>query len=526
MIYRFLLFSLSILIFACNSKYDNSHLSIFKYNESNSITSLDPAFSKDKSTNWLCSQIYNQLVKLDDNLNVIPSIAKRWSVSENGLKYTFLIRDDVFFHNHINFEDGIGRKVIASDFEFSFNRLINPKLASTGSWVLNNVDNFFALNDSVFIINLRNPFPPFLSLLSMQYCSVVPNEIYSNISNRNDPVGTGPFKFQFWKEGVKLVLRKNETYFEKENGLNLPYLDAVSISFIKDKQSEFLSFLQGNLDFISGINSAYTDEILDVDGNLKSKYSERFIMQKLPFLNTEYLGFLMDDTSEISKNRDLRKSINFAIDRDKMLKFLRNNIGFSAHQSFIPKGMNSFTDSLIGYSYNLDSSLYYLNKSGIKLEDFKLTLSTTSSYVDLCEFIQSELNKIGINLKLDINTASTHRNLVANSKLSFFRGSWIADYPDAENYLSLFYSYNKSPKGPNYTHFDSYNFDRLYELAIKETDESTRISIYQKLDKIIIREAVIVPLYYDQVVRFFHKNINNFNSNAQNSLDLTRVSKD
>ncbi|MBT6808142.1 MAG: ABC transporter substrate-binding protein, partial [Flavobacteriales bacterium] len=289
-----------LFLFACSEGYDNSDLSIFKYNESNGISTLDPAFAKDKATIWATSQIFSQLVSMDNNLEVIPDVAKKWIVSEDGLTYSFYLRDDVFFHDHKSFNGGKGRKVIASDFQYSFDRLTDDKIASPGSWVLNNVKNYSAENDSTFIIELNSPFPPFLSLLSMQYCSVLPKEVAENLSFRSDPIGSGPFKFQFWKEGVKLVLRKNENYFEFEEESRLPYLDAIAVTFIKDKQSEFLNFLQGNLDFISGIDPSYKDEILTKEGDLNPKYQDRIIMQSLPFLNTEYLAFLMDNNSELS----------------------------------------------------------------------------------------------------------------------------------------------------------------------------------------------------------------------------------
>jgi len=516
-----------IFLFSCSDEYDNSKVSIFKYNESNGIATLDPAFAKDKATIWATSQIFSSLVKMDENLNVVPSVSKSWDVSEDGLVYTFLLRDDVFFHDHKLFKNSKGRRVVSSDFVYSFNRLKSKKLAAPGSWLLNNVSDYYALNNSVFVINLKQKFPAFLSLLSMQYCSVVPFESADSPNFRSHPIGTGPFKFQFWKEGVKLVLRKNENYFEYDSAIQLPYLDAVSITFIKDKQSEYLSFLQGNLDFISGIDASYKDDILNRDGTLSKKHIKNINLQSIPFLNTEYLGFLMNGKTEVSKNIHLRKAINYAINKEKMLKYLRNNIGVAANNGFVPMGLNSFSDSVIGYSYNLEKSKYHLSEAGFpngnNLET--IVLNTTASYLDLCEFIQSELKEIGINLKVEVNPPSTHREMVATSKLSFFRGSWMADYPDAENYLSLFYSKNFCPKGPNYTHFNNEDFDKLYEKAILETDEEKRMILYQELDQIIMNNAVIIPLYYDQVLRFTHKKISNFHSNAQNTLDLTRVIK-
>jgi len=521
-------FLLLCFLFSCHNKYDNSHLSIFKYNESNGISNLDPAFAKDKATIWATSQIFSPLVKINDHLDISPLVAKKWEISKNGKKYIFILRDDVFFHNHSVFKNGKGRSVVASDFVKSFDRLLSKDVASSGSWVFNNVENYYAKNDSVLVINLKNPFPPFLSLLSMQYCSVVPHELSDRPEFRSHPIGTGPFKFQFWKEGVKLVLRRNENYFEIENGEKLPRLDAVSITFIKDKQSEFLTFLQGEIDFISGIDPSYKDDILSQDGSLNDKYSEEINLQSIPFLNTEYLAFLMDGNTILSSNKDLRKAINYAIDKKKMLKFLRNNIGVAAESGFIPKGMSSFSDSVKGYSFDKELATKHLELAGYPNGRglSPIVLNTTSAYLDLCEFIQSELKNIGIELVIEINPSSTHRQMVATSKLDFFRGSWIADYPDAENYLSLFYSKNFCPDGPNYTHFKSEEFDKLYEKSISEADFEKRIRMYQELDQIIMDNAVIIPLYYDQVLRFSHKNIKGLSTNAQNLLDLTKVIKE
>ena len=118
--------------FSCANKFDNSNLKIFKYNESNGLSTLDPAFAKDKATIWVTSQIFNSLVKMNEELEVIPSISSSWKISEDGLVYTFFLRKDVYFHDHKSFENGKGRRVVASDFVYSFDRLLNPKLASPG----------------------------------------------------------------------------------------------------------------------------------------------------------------------------------------------------------------------------------------------------------------------------------------------------------------------------------------------------------------------------------------------------------
>ena len=517
-------FIVTLFFTACTEQYNNNELAIFKYNESAGIATLDPAFAKDQATIWATNQLFNGLVQLDNDLNVKPSIAKNWHISKDALVYTFFLRDDVLFHDDKLFYNGKGRKVLAQDFEYSFNRLLDEKLAAPGAWVLSNVNIFKAENDSIFIIELTTPFPAFLSLLSMQYCSVVPREIIDVRDFNSHPIGTGPFHFQLWKDGVKLVLRKNPKYFEKEAEKQLPFLDAVTITFIKDKQSAFLQFIQGKLDFISGINASYKDEILTNTGELQEKYKEKVILHSHPYLNTEYLGFLMEKPLPFK----IRQAINYGFDRVKMLKYLRNNIGTPANQGFIPLGLPSFSKNLNGYSYNPEKARQLVQEAKIENSfdtDKVIVLSTTSSYLDLCEYIQNQLQDIGLRVSVEVSPASTHRQMVATSKLSFFRGSWIADYPDAENYLSLFYSNNFCPNGPNYTHFKNEEFDVLYEKSLSENNIKIRHAYYQKMDKIIIESAVIVPLYYDKVLRFTNKNITGFESNAMNLLDLKRVRK-
>ena len=513
-------FILIFFISSCINKTTNDDLAIFKYNESSGIYTLDPIFAKDQATIWATNQLFNGLVQLDGKLNIKLSLANSYIITPNGLNYIFVLRDDVFFHDHDLFNNGKGRRVVAKDFEYSFSRLIDKDLAAPGAWVMGNVESFKAKNDSTFTFTLKKPFPAFLSLLSMQYCSVVPHEIVKAGNFNHHPIGTGPFQFQLWVDGVKLVLRRNPDYFEKEGEKQLPFLDAIAITFIKDKQSAFLQFIQGKLDFISGIDASYKDEILTNTGELQDKYKSRIVLHSQPYLNTEYLGFLMETPLPL----EIRKAINYGFDRVKMLKYLRNNIGTPAVNGFVPLGLPSFSSDIVGYNYNPKKAKELIANSSFDT-DIEIVLSTTSSYLDLCEYIQNQLQDIGLKVRVEVNPPSTHRQMVATSKLSFFRGSWIADYPDAENYLSLFYSKNFCPNGPNYTHFNNSTYDKLYEQALSETNDSLRAKLYQQMDKIIIDNAVVVPLYYDRVLRFTAKNISGFNSNAMNLLDLKRVRK-
>jgi len=197
---------------ACSHRDNLPKGKVFRYNESKGITSLDPVYARTMPSIWPVSQLFCGLVQLDNKLAIQPLVARSWRISSDGLTYTFLLRRDVFFHNNPCFTEGKGRRVVASDFVFSFARLASAAVASPGSWVLSKVDtldnglpNVVALSDSLLEIHLREPFPAFLGLLAVPYFSVVPKEAiaqYGKEFGRN-PVGCGPFMLKKWRDGEK-----------------------------------------------------------------------------------------------------------------------------------------------------------------------------------------------------------------------------------------------------------------------------------------------------------------------------------
>ncbi|TAN40267.1 MAG: ABC transporter substrate-binding protein, partial [Nitrospirae bacterium] len=510
--YRFAFFCLlysvyCLLVFSCGSPESESEKKFFRYNESGEITSLDPASAKRTENIWAVNQMFNGLVQLDDNLQVAPCIAKRWEISDSGKVYTFHIRTDVYFHDHSLFPEGKGRKVVAQDFVLSLFRLMDMDEEQSAKYLFSNVarddrsDNlgFIAPDDSTFVIYLSEPFPPFLNILTMQYCSVIPNEIVQHYGPdfRTNPVGTGPFMYKAWEEGVRLVLVKNENYFERasvpaesgKDGENkLPYLDGVTINFIKDKQNAFIDFEKGDADMLSGADMVNIDLIIDKEGKLKSEYEGKFKMQTGSYLKTDYLGFLVDVDSAIVKKsplriKEVRQAIGYAIDREKIVKHLRNSIGSAAIQGFVPKGMPSFDPSLEGFTYDPEKSRALLSKAGFpggKGMD-EITLNITEQYMDLSQFIEHELEEIGIPVKIYLNRPIVQIELIANAKVNFFRKSWVADYADAENFFACFYSNNFSPKGPNYTHFWNKEFDKLFEQSLQEPNDTKRFELYKQM---------------------------------------------
>ena len=621
-----------IVVFSCGrSKSSDENLKIFKYNESAGILTLDPIYAKDLPHIWACNQIFNGLVAFDDEMNIVPAIAKSWNISDDGMTYTFVLRDDVWFHEDECFKlsaishqpsansqqptdtsatqqlsNSATRRVTAHDFVYSFNRVLDRKLNSSGSWIFSNVKRqqsavsgqrsavssqqseyaFNAINDTILEIKLTQPFPAFLGILSMTYASVIPHEAveYYGMEFGRHPVGTGPFKYQYWKEGVKLVFRKNPIYFEKIGEERLPYLDAVSISFLIDKQVAFMEFVKGKFHFMSGIDARYKDELLTRDGQLRSEYEDDIYLIREPYLNTEYLAFFLGDENTLGKDRSLalRQAVSYSIDREKMLRYLRNGIGTPGNNGIIPAGLPGYSvetqyfasqiqeaqnvSSQIQEAQNVSSQIqetqnvafqiqetqnvafqiqetqnvaslrdgvtigypYNPKKAEQLLKDndllgYELKLYTTQDYIDIAKFVQSALTEIGLNCRVEEMMPAALREKRANGNLPFFRSSWVADYPDAENYLSLFTTNNFTPQGPNYTHYSNEKFDELYQKSMTCNDLDERAKIYREMDSLMMKDAPVVILFYDEVLRFVNKNVEGLGSNPTNMLDLKKV---
>jgi len=532
--YKYLTIVAVLFLSACyNSEKKDEN--IFHYNEQTGIASIDPAFAKNQSVMWAVHQLYNTLVEVDSHLNIVPSLATHWTISDDKKTYTFYLRNDVLFHDDACFSNSKGRRLTAKDVEYSFKRIVDKDVASPGSWIFNSkvdsVNGFKAIDDTTFQLKLQRPYNPILGILSMQYCSVVPHEAVEKYGNdfRRHAVGSGPFQFVAWEEGQALVMKKNPSYFETdEKGERLPYLDGVKISFYDAKATEFLLFRQKKLDFINDIDASFKDEVLTKKGTLRKDWQGKIQLQTHPYLNIEYFGILVDTANPLVKNSPLRlkkvrQAINYGFDRQKMVLYLRNSLGLPATAGFVPAGLPSFDSTKVkGYSYQPALARKLLKEAGVtSANQPAIKLYTIPIYSDIGSYIARQLEEIGLNVQVDVVQKSLLLDLTSNSKALFFRGSWIADYPDAENYLSVFYSKNPAP--PNYTRYSNPKFDALFEKAIAETNDSIRYQLYRQADQVMIEDAPVVPLFYDEVVHLVQPNVQGFQPNALNLLEMRRV---
>ncbi|MEM6264159.1 MAG: peptide ABC transporter substrate-binding protein [Bacteroidota bacterium] len=529
---------------------ESSDRTVFRMNLPEGLTTLDPAYARDQRSTWMCTQLFDGLVRLDSSLTPQPALAKKWEIAEDGLTYTFHLRTNAWFHKDPVFSTKT-RRLTAEDVVYSFSRILDPQTASTGAWVFdgriegagefrngtaNKVTGFQALDDSTFQLTLAKPFPAILGLLAMPYGFVVPKEAVDAYGKdfAKRPIGSGPFQLYRWDINRHLILHKNPTYYEMdEQGNPLPYLDAVSVSFIPSRLSAFVEFLQGKLDFINGLDPSYKDELLRPDGSIQPAYQGKFQIQRAPQLNTEYLGIMVDSENEQAKGNPfldvrVRKALNYAIDRKKMVNYILNGMGYPGEAGFVPYGMPGYDPEAVqGYTYRPELAQQLLKEAGFPNGKGlpEIALNSTPAYSAISEYLQKAWQQVGIQVNIQNQDGGSLRSAIYGGKVNFWRASWIADYPEGENYLGLFSTARHSPNGPNTTHFTDPRVDSLLLLSQSLVSDSLRWQAYQQIDNWVMEQAPVVVLFYDRSLRLLQNNIKGLEGNPMNHLHLRKVRK-
>jgi ABC-type transport system substrate-binding protein len=542
----FLLLFTSFAPSACGEKNEKkAKLKVFRYNQPEGLSSLDPAFSKNQANTWAVTQLYNGLLEFDDSLKVIPALAESYTVSEDQKIYTFFLRKGVKFHDSEIFPDRKGRELKASDFVYSFKRILDKNTASPGAWIFNdkilraadgNISDtcFKAASDYTLIIYLDKPFAPFPEILCMPYAYVLPEEGIQKYGKdfRRNPVGTGPFRFKTWDEGNALLFEKNPDYWRKdEKGESLPYIDGVRVSFIPDMNQAYRNFYAGKLDMLNVTEESIREQIIQADGSTEKEIAEKFQVLRVPYLSTEYIGLQLDHKF-YTENHPLldtrfRQALSYAINREELIAFLRSDLGQPGHGGIIPPMLMKGYE-VKGIHFDIDKAQKLLQEAGYgktkKIPEMKLYVNPI--YRDLAEFLQKQWSNIGVRVSIEMNAFTTHIELVDKGIAKIFRSAWIADYPDPENFLVLFYSRNFSPSGPNRTHFKNERFDKLYQQSQQEGNVQKRYELYRQMDQIIVDEVPVIILYYDAFLRLSQKNISGLPANAMEELRVERVRMD
>lgn len=537
-----LLFLLVSGFFLLHTSYTIAQKKIFRYNQTGGIHSLDPAFANKTNHVWAINQVYNRLFRINTQLETEAELADNWDISPDGTAYTFTIKKNIFFQDDACFPNQKGRELKAQDFVYSFRRILDYKTGGTGSWIFKDKvlreptghisdTCFLALDDYTFKIYLEKRFPAFLQILSMAYTSVIPQEAVERYGKyfSKHPVGTGAFYLREWKT-TQMILEKHANYWKKDTqGNQLPYLDEVHILFMEAHEEEYRAFMDGEIDFLSNVISDVSrEQLLYKDGTVKEDVKKYFNVLEAPYLNTEYVGFWLagDEESNPFLNIKVRQAMSYAIDKEDIVNTLRHGFGYPANSGMVPIALHPFDSTKVrGYQYDLQRAKGLLKEAGYPYGNGlpAFTLYTYPRDLELATFLKRDWEAIGLKITIETHVFSTHLTKVANGHCLLFRGSWIGDYPEAENYLALFYSKNFTPLGPNKTHFSNSDFDTLFEEVHQTNNVDTIYEDYLRMDSMIMESAAVIPLYYDDLIWLVHTHVQGLEINALNSLYLEEV---
>ena len=469
---------------------------------------LDPAFLTDIYGVPVAQQVFDGLVEFDANLNVVPSIAKSWQASYDGLVWTFHLRQGVKFHH--------GREVSADDFVYTFTRLLHPRTASPRAWLFERVqgakeflagtaervEGLQALDAYTLQITLSQPYAPFISILGMVQAQVVPREEVERLGSAfgRQPVGTGAFRFVNWMAGEKITLEANKEYFEGR-----PFLDHVHYRIITDRQRAMAEFEQGTLE----------DTALPNHQPTPLRDNPRFKSFRKPLLATLFLWLETRDGP--LSNHKVRQAINYAINREAINSTIRQN-RFVQARGILPMGMPGYNPDLGGYPYNLAHARQLLAEAGHPegkdLPPLELWTSVKSATaLQEHEAIKRDLEHLGLKVELFTAESWPHYKTAVLGKRSgaMYRLVWYADFPDPDNFLfSLFHSQSPS----NYGHYSNPTVDRLLEQARSEGDYLKRIELYRQTEALIMADAPVVTLVYYTYEMLFQPYVQGIELNA------------
>ncbi len=533
---------------------------IFKMNESEYIKTLFPPSITDAFSYRIANQIYEGLLKFDQTyLTLKNGLAESYTIDESGLTYTFKIKKDVFFHDADCFADGKGRLMTAQDVKECFTYLCTNVPQNLGfeifDGVLKGARTYFdatkngakpnfdiegikVIDNHTISFTLEKKSSLFLYNLARSFAYIYPKEALLKYGNdmRIKPVGTGAFYLSAVEEDIAMVLKRNNKYYGKDSlGNDLPFLDALEIKFLKDRKTELFEFKNGNFDLIYRLP---TDKIIEIveshaDDAPDSEY-KKYQLQREAEMSTHFLMFNHQHT--LFKDINIRKAFNFAIDRTKILEYVLQGEGFKAGINGItPPVFDSYPiDSIKGYDLNIDSAKYYLSKAGFtdgkKFPKITLELNSDAERnVAVATEVQKELkDNLNIDIELNVVPLAQHIDNAMNGKTPFFRMGWMADFPNPENFLYLFYGKTvpngpKEPAFPNLSRYKNPIFDSFYDKAMATTDVKEIVSHFQKAEQTLMNDAGVIVLWYDEGYRLLQPYVQNFPNNPMQYRDLSEV---
>ncbi|MCG2722029.1 MAG: ABC transporter substrate-binding protein [Thermodesulfovibrionales bacterium] len=485
---------LCVLVFFTACSPQNRIEGYLYYRLNTNPTTLDPAFIVDVTGGSIAAKLFNGLVKIGKDLTIEPDIAENWTLSADGLHYTFQLKEGVKFSN--------GRTVTARDFKYSFERILHPENRSPATWVFEKilgaaefiqgraveVRGIQVLDDHTLAIRLKRPFSPFLNLMAMTSAYVVPREEVEKWGPdfSSHPIGTGPFLLKEWQPNREIRLDRRTDYFDRPAKMH-----GILYRIIPEDLTAVSEFELGNLDLLTIPAAEYA--------RYRRDPSKRQFIASIEGLNTYYLGF--NCSRPPFDNPRLRKAVASAIDREKILNTIYEKRGRLADGP-VPDIMRKWA-LWSPYRYDPQKAREIIAEEGFQNSTVNFYITADQEIVDIAEVIQSYLMDAGLNVQIKQLEWSAYKESLNRGEADLFYLSWWADYPDPENFLfPLFHSANHGPAG-NRTRYTNAVVDALIEQGRLTMDEKKRNALYQKAEELIVADSPWVFLWHrtDFIIR-------------------------
>ena len=519
------------------------------------VASLDPVDSVTVCASRCISLVYETLLEYDYTARpyrLKPNLATALpAISEDGRTYTFTINtNETFAEDECFGRTPSGRPksrtVTAADFVYSFKRLADAKTSSSGFWLLEGrvegIDAFHMASRAktptdyslpvpglsapapdTFVIRLNEPSPVFTWFLAMPYLSVVPHEAVEAYGKdfREHPVGTGPYRLEKWRRNYSLRFARREKWRgwhtpeieqDRENGL-VPF-DELFFPLMDDASTQWLAFLAGEIDLQGEIGRDNWSEVVMPDDSLNPELEEMGVrLSRIPTLEVSYIGINMDDPV-LGTNRYLRQALNAAFDSARWEEYYRGRA--LASNSPVPPQVEGFRTNALPFGRGIEVAKALLAKAGYPGgrdpatgRRLRLTLDlgkTTQDMRESSELLVAFMDRCGIELVTEYSSWPAFLRKVSQRRSQLFRIAWVGDYPDAENFLQLFYGPNASP-GPNRCNYSNPEFDRLYRQALATTDHDERLALYDKLQAIVQEDCPWIFISYAKAVSLYRADL-------------------
>jgi oligopeptide transport system substrate-binding protein len=472
-------------------------------------STLDPAKAYDTTAIKFVRVLYRGLVDFDTKGQIVPELAKEWTISPDGRTYTFHLREGVKYHD--------GTELNSDDFRFAIERLLDPKTTSDGTsfysnivgakeWIadrggprkLKNISGVLCPDAKTVIFKLEKPEATFLANLALPFSYAIQRKYVAELERKNlplseNPNGCGPFKLKEWVHDGWLTIERNPDYFRE----GVPKLKRVETQFGIGSSLQIMLYEQGNTD-IQDITSSFPPDFL----RLKENSPWREQIQHAPLMDLRYIA--LNNEFPPFNDKRVRQAVNYAIKRERIAGFLTGRVTLA--KGVMPPGMPGFNPNLRGYDYNPTKAKALLREANFKNGSRPIPLlypTTEQWYAKAAQSIKADLKSVGMEVDLiplrysDLRAKAGTRG-AQGSRMAIM--GWLQDYPDPSNFFDPLFATRSIQKvsSLNRSFYSNPKIDSLLESGLRETVPEKRYKLYREAEEIIVDDAPIVFLHHSE----------------------------